>query len=433
MKQDLPSRVAVVGLGYVGLPLACAFGKVIPTLGFDINRERIRELQSGYDRNGEIPEEELKAPLLELTDDPSCLRQTPFIIVAVPTPVDRSKRPDLTPLIKASELIGKNLSKGSIVVYESTVYPGCTEEKCIPVLERESGLKAGRDFKVGYSPERINPGDPEHTLDKVVKVVAGQDEETTETMARVYGLVVKAGIYKAPDIRTAEAAKVIENVQRDLNIALMNELAILFHRLGLNTKEVLKAARTKWNFLPFEPGLVGGHCIPVDPYYLTYKAQEVGYHPEVILAGRRINDSMGRYVAWETVKLLIQAGKVVRGAKVLVLGVAFKENVRDARNTRVVELVKELEEHGIDVRVHDPLVDAIELQRLELKGVQNPFEANEFYDAVVLAVPHRIFREKPVEAYISLLRSEGGPGVLVDVKGVWEGVFHESKVLYWSL
>jgi len=433
MKKEMPSQLAVVGLGYVGLPLATAFGRLLPTIGFDIDPKRIRELKAGHDRNEETPQEALQGPYLSYTNDPKTLQQADFIIVAVPTPVDRAKRPDLEPLSKASQLVGQNLSKGAIVVYESTVYPGCTEEVCIPILERESGLKAGPDFKVGYSPERINPGDPEHTLAKVIKVVAGQDEETTETIAKVYGLVVKVGVYKALDIRTAEAAKVIENVQRDLNIALMNELAVLFHRLGLDTYEVLKAARTKWNFLPFEPGLVGGHCIPVDPYYLTHKAQEIGYYPEVILAGRRINDSMGLYIARETVKLLIRAGKAVRGAKVLVLGVAFKENVRDARNTRVVELVQELKNHEIEVEVYDPLVTAGELQKLGLRGGSDPFSSNEVYDAVVLAVPHRAFRKKPFEAYVGLLQNTSGPGVLVDVKGVWREVARGKNVLYWSL
>ena len=280
----------------------------------------------------------LGASPLELTFEPSQLRRASLIIVAVPTPVDKAKRPDLSPLLHASRLVGKNLTAGTIVVYESTVYPGCTEEICIPALERESGLRAGSDFKVGYSPERVNPGDTEHTLETVKKIVAGQDAETGEILAGVYGLVVKAGIHQAPSIRVAEAAKVIENIQRDLNIALMNELAVLFHRIGLDTAEVFKAARSKWNFLPFEPGLVGGHCIPVDPYYLTHKAQEIDYHPDVILAGRRINDSMGVYVAQETIRLLIKSGKVVRGAKTLVLGAAFKENVRDVRNTRVARI-----------------------------------------------------------------------------------------------
>lgn len=434
MKADLPSAIAIVGLGYVGLPLAVAFARSIPTIGFDVDENRVHELQEGHDRTREVSPTELKAAQLQFSHDPACLQGVPFIIIAVPTPIDRAKRPDLSPLIHASQIVGRNLRvvhEKPIIVYESTVYPGCTEEVCVPILEQESGLTCGRDFKVGYSPERINPGDKEHTLDKVIKVVAGQDPETTEIIARVYGLVALAGVYKAPDIRTAEAAKVIENVQRDLNIALMNELSLLFHHLGLDTHEVLKAARTKWNFLPFEPGLVGGHCIPVDPYYLTHKAQEVGYHPEVILAGRRINDSMGVYVARQTVKLLIQAGKVVRGAKVLVLGVTFKENVPDARNTRVTELVQELQDYGVDVVVYDHFLDKTELQRLQLQGVSNPFLAKQRYDCIVLAVAHKEFREKSIKDYLQLL--QGNPSVFVDVKGIMREVARNEGVLYWSL
>ena len=431
MKPSLPSCVAVVGLGYVGLPLAVALGKVLPTIGFDVDEKRILELQNGYDHRGEMSQEELRVPHLEFTANPAALQRAPFIIIAVPTPVDQHKRPDLSHLVEVSRLVGRNLSPGTIVVYESTVYPGATEEVCLPILSQESGLKAGEGFKVGYSPERINPGDPEHTLEKVVKVAAAQDEETLEIIARVYELVVQAGVHKAPDIKTAEAAKVIENIQRDLNIALMNELAMLFHRMGLNTKEVLKAARTKWNFLSFEPGLVGGHCIPVDPYYLTHKAQEVGYHPEVILAGRRVNDEMGRYVTRETVKLLIRAGKTVKGARVLVLGAAFKEDVRDARNSRVADLICELEDYGIGVWVHDPLVD---VTRLGLQDASNPFEGEERYDAVILAVPHRGFRKRCVDDYLRLLDKEGNLGIVVDIKGVLSMLTIEhSGVLYWSL
>ncbi len=432
----LPDRIGVVGLGYVGLALAAAFGRVHPTVGFDVDPERIRELQVGYDRNLEFSAEEVRAPFLEFTSDPAALRQTQFIIAAIPTPVDSAKQPDLSLLIEASRTIGRNLSVGSVVVYESTVYPGVTEEVCLPELERASGLKAGRDFKVGYSPERINPGDPEHTLEKVAKVVAGQDPETTELMARVYGLVVKAPIHRAPDIRTAEAAKVIENVQRDLNIALMNELAMLFNRLGLNTREVLAAARTKWNFVPVEPGLVSGHCIPVDPYYLTYKAQQVGHHPELILAGRRINEYMPVYIAQQTVKLLIRAGRVVQGSEVLVLGVTIKENVRDTRNSRVVELVRELEEYGVRVWVYDPLVGADGVRReLGLRVVDaDPFGCGPRFDGVVLAVKHRALLGRGAEEFVGLLRLDSGPGVIVDVRGALAGAFRDNpRVLYWSL
>ena len=438
MSKALPRQLCIVGLGYVGLPLAVAFARHLPTVGFDVDDRRVAELKRGYDRNGEVAPEALRASHLRFTTDPASLRDADFIIVAVPTPVDRVKRPDLSYLTEASRLVGRHLRPGTTVVYESTVYPGCTEEVCVPILERESGLRAGLDFKVGYSPERINPGDPEHRLEHVVKVVAGQDAETTELLARVYGLVVRAGIHRAPDIRTAEAAKVIENVQRDLNIALMNELAMIFHRMGLNTHEVLAAARTKWNFLPFEPGLVGGHCIPVDPYYLTHKAQELGYHPELILAGRRINDAMGRYVAEQTVKLLIRAGKPVRGARVLVLGITFKENVRDTRNSRVLDLVRELEGYGCEVSVYDPLVSDDDRERLAVIFVENPFGSRVHggYDAVVLAVPHREFREQGWRAHLSLLANTK-PGVFVDVKGVFRADANAWRnphdVIYWSL
>lgn len=433
MKTNLPRCVAVVGLGYVGLPLAAAFGKVIPTIAFDINENRVRELRKGTDRNGEVGKTDLREKLLELTGDPAALRRASVIIVAVPTPVDKAKRPDLSCLIDASRLVAQNLSRGATVVYESTVFPGCTEDVCLPVLEQESGLKAGRDFKVGYSPERINPGDTEHTLDKVTKIISGQDEETAQKLAAVYGLVVKAGVYKAPTIRTAEAAKVIENVQRDLNIALMNELSVLFHRMGLDTVEVLKAARSKWNFLHYEPGLVGGHCIPVDPYYLTFKAQEIDHHPDVILAGRRINDYMGHYIAQETVKLLIRAGRVVRGASALILGATFKEDVSDMRNTRVTEVVQELENNEVNVSVFDPFVGPAELQKYNMQPVKNPFLAKEKFDAVVLAVPHRMFLDMPPEAYVGLMRNGGKPAVFVDIKGVHRDAGNKSDVLYWSL
>ena len=433
MKTNLPRCVAVVGLGYVGLPLASAFGKVVSTIGFDINEQRVRELRKGTDRNGEVSKTDLREPLLELSGDPSLLQRAAVIIIAVPTPVDKAKRPDLSHLIDASRLVAQNLGRGATVVYESTVYPGCTEEICVPVLEAESGLKAGRDFKVGYSPERINPGDHEHALNKVMKIVAGQDDETTEKLAAVYGMVVEAGVYKAPTIRTAEAAKVIENVQRDLNIALMNELAVLFHRMGLDTLEVLKAARSKWNFLGYEPGLVGGHCIPVDPYYLTFKAQELDHHPDVILAGRRINDYMGHYIAQETVKLLILAGRVVRGASALILGATFKENVNDLRNTRVAEVVQELENHGVEVAVYDPLVAPGEIQKLNMRPLKNPFEAKEKFDAVMLAVPHRMFLDMPPESYTGLLRNGGKPAVFVDIKGAYRDAGNKSGVMYWSL
>jgi UDP-N-acetyl-D-galactosamine dehydrogenase len=418
--------VGVVGLGYVGLQLAVAFGRRIPALGFDIDARRVKALRDGSDWTGEVDAAALQAAkYLSLTSDPADLDKAAVYIIAVPTPVDAARRPDLSPLMSACEIVGRSLRSSvetglrpivPIVVFESTVYPGCTEEVCVPLLERTSGLTCGRDFKIGYSPERINPGDAEHSLERVVKVVAGQDPDSTDTLAALYGLIVDAGVYRAPDIRTAEAAKVIENVQRDLNIALMNELALLFHRLGLETHEVLKAARTKWNFLPFEPGLVGGHCIPVDPYYLTHKAQEVGFLPEVILAGRRTNDSLGFYVARETIRLLIGAGRVVRGATVLVLGATFKEDVKDVRNTRVTDIVSELRSYGVDVGVHDPLADARELEHLGFVLVADPFESGRRYDGVILAVPHHTFRQRAAVDFLRLVREQGG--VLVDVKGL---------------
>ncbi len=436
-------------MGYVGLPLATAFGRHLPTIGFDIDSHRVKELQSGYDRNGETPPDELQTSSLSFTDDPTALKRADFIIAAVGTPLDKLKRPDLSSLLGATKLIGQSLtnhplsSEAShhppVIVYESSVYPGCTEEVCIPALERESGLKAGRDFKVGYSPERINPADSVHSLQNVIKVVSAQDSETLKLLAQVYGLVIKAGTYMAPNIRTAEATKLTENIQRDINIALMNELAMLFHRLGLNTQEVLKAAKTKWNFVPLEPGMVGGHCIPIVPYYMNHKAQEVGYYSELMLAARRVNEAMEAYIARETIKLLAQAGKTVRGARILMLGFTYKENVRDVRDTRVLELVKELESYGAEVWVHDPMVKHEQLKRLGLKPVADPFAGyrgrrREGYDAVILAVLHQQFRDKEKEAYLALLKDEGAPGVLVDLKGALPLTEREKLgILYWSL
>ena len=441
--------VGVLGLGYVGLPLAAAFCKVIPTVGFDNNPQRIKELQTGLDKNEDVIQEDLSNSNLQLTADPKILEECDFLIVAVPTPVDEAKQPDLAPLVGASRLIAQvlkdkhdqadksgsaNQSSAPIVVYESTVYPGCIEEVCVPVLEKESGLVAGRDFMVGYSPERINPGDPEHTLNAIVKVVSAQDADTLEIVAQMYGLLTEAGVYKAPNIRTAEAAKVIENIQRDLNIALMNELSIVFHRLDLDTQEVLKAARTKWNFLPFSPGLVGGECIPVDPYYLTTKAEAVGYHPEVILAGRKINDGMGRYVAQETVKCLTRAGKSPGEAAVLILGVAFKENVRDTRNSGVISMARELENEGCTVFVDDPVVGVAAIERLGFKSAEHSLGGHCRYDAVVLAVSHEVFLRTDLDSFVGLLKDGEGQGVLIDVKGVLpESAKENPDVLYWSL
>ena len=435
MSMRKPETIGIVGLGYVGLPLACAFGQWRRCIGFDISMERVDELRMGHDRTGEMKPQDLKAPGLEFTTDPAVLKVVDFVIVAVPTPVDRHRRPDLGPLRGASTTVGRNLKRGAIVVFESTVYPGATEEVCVPILERESGLRCGVDFYVGYSPERINPGDPEHSLERVVKIVAGQTPEVTQTLADVYGLVVKAGIHRAPTIKTAEAAKVIENTQRDLNIALVNELAMIFHRMDIDTAAVLAAARTKWNFLPFQPGLVGGHCIGVDPYYLTFKAEELGYHPQVILSGRRINDQMGVHVAEQTVKLMIRAGKVVHSACVLVLGLTFKENVPDIRNTRVADVIAELRDYDLKVDAYDPRATPSEVEdEMGFRMIDDPFTSTSRYDAVVLAVPHDEFRSRAVDDFVGLLRADHGAGVLVDVRGMLDRASVEARgVAYWRL
>jgi UDP-N-acetyl-D-galactosamine dehydrogenase len=427
--------IGVVGLGYVGLPLACAFGQWRRCIGFDISRARVEELRAGHDRTGEMKPEDLKAPGLEFTTDPAALKAADFVVVAVPTPVDEHRSPDLGPLRAASATVGRNLAPGAVVVFESTVYPGATEEVCVPILERESGLCCGTDFHVGYSPERINPGDPEHSLERVVKVVAGQTPDVSRCLAEVYGLVAKAGIHEAPTIKTAEAAKVIENTQRDLNIALVNELAMIFHRMGIDTEAVLAAARTKWNFLPFRPGLVGGHCIGVDPYYLTFKAEELGYHPQVILSGRRINDQMGLYVADQTVKLMIRAGKVVQNGRVLVLGLTFKENVPDIRNTRVADVIAELREFELKVDAYDPRATPAEVEEeLGLRMVDDPFTSDARYDAVVVAVPHDEFRSRAAGDFVDLLRPDHGRGVLIDVRGMLDRAAVEARgVAYWCL
>ena len=347
-------KISLVGLGYVGMPIAVAFAKKVDVIGFDVNKEKIELYKNGIDPTKEVGNEVIKNTTVEFTSDEARLREAKFHIVAVPTPVKDDHTPDLTPVESASRTLGRNLTKGSIVVFESTVYPGVTEDICVPILEKESGLKCGVDFKVGYSPERINPGDKVHRLETIIKVVSGQDEETLDIVAKVYELVVEAGVYKAASIKVAEAAKVIENSQRDINIAFMNELSIIFNKMGIDTKAVLEAAGTKWNFLNFSPGLVGGHCIGVDPYYLTYKAEQMGYHSQIILSGRKINDDMGKYVAESTVKKMIKANKQINGAKVAIFGVTFKENCPDVRNTKVVDVIKELEEYGVEVKVVDP-------------------------------------------------------------------------------
>jgi UDP-N-acetyl-D-glucosamine/UDP-N-acetyl-D-galactosamine dehydrogenase len=405
--------IAVIGLGYVGLPLAVAFARQFRTIGFDLSAAKIAAYRERRDPTGEVrPDEFAAAARLEVTDDATRLREADFVIVAVPTPIDDAHQPDFAPLLSASETVGRNLRPGATIVFESTVYPGATEEVCVPVIERHSGGVWKRDFFVGYSPERINPGDREHTLTRIIKVVAGDTPDTLERVANTYASVVDAGVHRASSIKVAEAAKVIENTQRDLNIALMNELALIFHKIGIDTSEVLQAAGTKWNFLPFRPGLVGGHCIGVDPYYLTYKADKLGYHPQVILAGRRINDGMGKYIAAETVKQLIQAGRPVKGADVAVLGLTFKENVPDLRNSRVIDVIHELRSYGMNVHVHDPVADPAEA-RHEYGIDLASWEALPRAEALVAAVAHRALAERSVEDIASKLVAGG---LYVDVK-----------------
>jgi len=423
-------KIGVVGLGYVGLPVAVAFGKEHHIVGFDINASRISTLVGGTDYTNEVTDEELKEVNINFTADASKLSDTDFIIVAVPTPISEQNQPDLTPLIKASETVGKNIAEGTIVVFESTVYPGATEEVCVPVLEKFSGLKCGIDFFVGYSPERINPGDKEHTFTTITKVVSGQTPEVLEIIADTYSSVVKAGVYKASSIKVAEAAKVIENTQRDVNIALMNELALIFDLLDIDTAEVLAAAGTKWNFLNFSPGLVGGHCIGVDPYYLTYKAQAVGYQPDVILAGRRINDELGKYIARTLVKKLIKQGIGVQGAKVTVLGLTFKENVPDLRNSKVIDVIRELQDYDIDVQVTDAEAGSKEAER-EYGVTLIPYAELEKADAVVLAVPHKEYVQKGWSTIQSLLKNE--KGILVDVKSILPKYEKPNEIELWRL
>ena len=420
-------KIAVVGLGYVGLPLAVALAEKFDVLGYDIDSLRVEELRRGVDRTGEVESERLRRINIHYTSSEEELSRCSLFIVTVPTPIDSHKTPDLTSVKKATETVGRHMKAGSVVVYESTVYPGVTEEVCVPILERVSGLRYMEEFKVGYSPERINPGDKEHTFENIVKVVSGCDGETLELLAGVYGAVVKAGVHRAPNIKTAEMAKVIENTQRDLNIALMNEIAVICHRIGIDTKDVLTAAGTKWNFLRFEPGLVGGHCIGVDPYYLTFKAQELGYHPEVILAGRRINDSMGKFVGESTVKLMIMEGKQVLGTKVLIMGITFKENIRDIRNSRVIDIYRELKDHGIEPFVYDPYAEALEVEReYGISLLKDPREQAP-YDAVVVAVKHEPFRSLTPEFFKSISNSRP---IVVDVKGIYDKEAFKDLVLW---
>lgn len=423
-------NIAVVGLGYVGLPVAVAFGQKQRVIGFDVNEKRIQTLKAGHDYTNEVEAETLQLADIDFSSDASKLAGSDFIIVAVPTPINEFKQPNLTPMLKASETIAKNMKKGSIIVYESTVYPGVTEESCVPLLEELSGMKCGEDFFVGYSPERINPGDKEHTFTKITKVVAGQNEEVTEIIAGVYGSVVEAGVYRASSIKVAEAAKVIENTQRDLNIALMNELSVIFDKLGIDTDEVLKAAGTKWNFLPFSPGLVGGHCIGVDPYYLTHKAEAVGYHPEVILAGRRINDNMGKFIVTSLVKEMIKKNMPIQGSKVTVLGLTFKENVPDLRNSKVIDVITELEEFGVEVQITDVYADSEEAFRefgVEIISYDKLSPA----DAVIFAVPHNEYISQGWEQFEKLLKH--GKGIVVDIKSKLSKAECPTGITLWRL
>lgn len=426
-------KLSLVGLGYVGLPIAVAFSKKVDVIGFDINDKKIKTYIGGKDPTKEVGDEAIQKCNVDFTSDETRLREAKFHIVAVPTPVRSDKVPDLSPVIGASKVLGRNLTKGSVVVYESTVYPGVTEDICVPILEKESGLKCGKDFKIGYSPERINPGDKNHRLENIVKIVSGMDDETLETVADVYSLVIEAGVYRAESIKVAEAAKVIENSQRDINIAFVNELSMIFSRMGIDTKAVLRAAGTKWNFLSFEPGLVGGHCIGVDPYYLTYKAEQIGYHSRIILAGRRINDGMGAYVAQELVKKMIHADVKVKDANVLVLGLTFKGNCPDTRNTKVIDILNELGSYEIHTAVYDPVADKAEAKREY--GIDLVSEAElEDFDAVLVAVDHDDFKEYSVEDIKSMYSDKNDNKILFDVKGIYDkDEFEKAGFNYWRL
>lgn len=431
-KNMTPKKIAVVGLGYVGLPLAVEFSRLMPVIGFDINRQRIEELKSGQDHTRETSEKDLADANIEFTSEPDKLNDADVIVIAVPTPIDSHRNPDLNPVLSASRLVGKNMRKGCIVVYESTVYPGLTEELCVPILEQESGMKAIEDFGIGYSPERINPGDKKHTLKTIKKIVSGSDPHTLHTLEELYGSIIEAGIHSASSIKVAEAAKVIENTQRDLNIALMNELAVIFEKMGIDTLEVLEAAGSKWNFLPFRPGLVGGHCIGVDPYYLTYKAESLGLHPEVILAGRRINDRMGKYIAEMAIKNLISRGVKINDSRIGILGLTFKENVPDLRNTKVMDLVQELKEYGATVFVAD--TEAHPEEALKEYGIELvPLEKLNNLDALILAVSHNAFLNLNPDQILKFFANPQN-GVVLDVKGALDGKALQAQGLnYWRL
>jgi len=427
-------KIAVIGLGYVGMPIAVAFAKKVDVIGFDLNKKKIELYKSGIDPTNEVGNEEIKKTTVEFTDDETKLKEAKFHIVAVPTPINSDKTPDLSPVEGASRIVGRNLTKGSIVVYESTVYPGVTEDICIPILEEESGLKCGADFKIGYSPERINPGDKVHRLENIIKIVSGMDEESLDEIAKVYELVIEVGVHRAGSIKVAEAAKVVENSQRDINIAFMNELAMVFDRMGIDTKEVVEAMNTKWNALGFTPGLVGGHCIGVDPYYFVYEAEKLGYHSQIILSGRKINDGMGKFVADAIIKKLILANKVVRQAKVVILGVTFKENTPDTRNSKVVDIIDALKEYGIDPIVVDPEADADEAKHeygIDLIDIKEINDA----DCLVLAVAHDIFRQMDWNQIDSLYGEfNNSEKILIDVKSILDRKEIEEKgYSYWRL
>lgn len=425
-------KLALVGLGYVGMPIAVAFARKIDVIGYDLNAKKIELYKQGIDPTKEVGDQVISETTVKFTSDERDLDNAKFFIVAVPTPVNADHTPDLTPVEGASRIVGRHLSKGSIVVFESTVYPGVTEDICAPILEKESGLKCGVDFKIGYSPERINPGDKVHRLETITKIVSGMDAETLDTVAKIYELVVDAGVYRAENIKVAEAAKVIENSQRDINIAFMNELSIIFNKMDIDTKSVLEAAGTKWNFLKFQPGLVGGHCIGVDPYYLTYKAEQLGYHSQIILSGRRINDDMGKYVAENLVKSLIKADKVVKGAKVAILGFTFKENCPDTRNTRVIDIVHELNEYGIQPIIADPEADSVEMER-EYGITLTAMESIKDVDAIILAVAHEAFRSLDEQAFSSMY-ALAQTKVLLDIKGILNRqTYQNAGYIYWRL
>lgn len=424
-------KISVIGLGYVGLPLAVAFAKVADVVGFDISEEKVEKYRNGFDVTKEVGDEAIKDTTAFFTSKEQYIRDCKFHVVAVPTPINSDKTPDLRPVIMASRTLGRNLTKQSIVVYESTVFPGVTEDICVPILEEASGLKCGVDFKVGYSPERINPGDKVHRLESIVKIVSGMDEESLDEIANIYGMIIKAGVYRAESIKVAEAAKVIENSQRDINIAFMNELSIIFHRMGIDTKAVLKAAKTKWNFIDFEPGLVGGHCIGVDPYYLTYKAEALGYHSQIILAGRKINDDMGKYVAENTVKSMIQANVPIKGAKVVVFGATFKENCPDVRNSKVVDIIRELEEYGINVLVVDPIADKEALWHEYKVNLTSQKDIKDV-DCLIFAVAHEEFKGMKLTELQNMYGKY--QKVLIDVKGIFNSKEAEGlDYLYWGL